>query len=104
VKSAESLRPIAEQYAKELKEAAEKDDVGAYQDAFLDTAAFVTIVIEAGKTNRDANKIKEAVATLEKLLARQEQKLASQTVRSKADYSTLKETRAHLTSARGLLD
>jgi hypothetical protein len=111
-KDAETLLPIAEDYVEVLQKAGKDSDL--HDDAYLDTAAFVTIVAEAqrGKTSTlNKEKIKGAVDQLEKITAREEMRISEQLKeRSKngqgerIDYSNLKTARAHLGSARGLLD
>jgi hypothetical protein len=109
---AETLLPIAEDYAEVLKGTAK--DPNLRDDAYLDTAAFVTIVAEAqrAKTSMlNKDKIKDAINLLEKIAAREEAKISRELDERRElkqveaiDYQTLKTIRAHLVSARGLLD
>jgi hypothetical protein len=109
---AEPLLPIAEDYAEVLKGTAK--DSNLRDDAYLDTAAFVTIVAEAqrAKTSMlNKDKIKDAINLLEKIAAREEAKISRELDERRElkqveaiDYQTLKTIRAHLVSARGLLD
>jgi hypothetical protein len=105
VKSSQTYQPLAEAYAEELTKAANtfpNDPI--FGDSLLDTAAFVLIVTEAQKDTRNADKIKDAIAKLEKAAARQVRLLDTKSVRAKSDYATLKLIQSHITAARELLD
>jgi hypothetical protein len=96
---AEQLLPIALKYAAELK--SKTPDNSDY----LDSAEFLFTVAEARKPEpeRDLKKINEAVETFSLLIAKLSQKIAHTSSPSKLDYLNLKQLRAHLTSAKGLV-
>jgi hypothetical protein len=104
LKPAEPLRPIAEDYASQLKKYAESavEGVEVERDAMLDTAAFVTIASQAGREKRDQKAIKDAVDTLATLVARAEQRAAKET--NKTARLALREIRAHFASGKSLLE
>jgi hypothetical protein len=106
LKQAEPLRPIAEDYASQLKKyvesAAALDEVE--RDSMLDTAAFVTIVSQAARKERDQKVLKDAVDTLAALVARAEQRAAKETGTKKTVRLALKEMRAHFASGKSLLE
>lgn len=104
LKPAEPRRPIAEDYASQLKKYVESEAEGVEveRDAMLDTAAFVTIASQAGREKRDQKAIKDAVDTLATLVARAEQRAAKET--NKGARLTLKEMRGHFASGKSLLE
>ncbi len=102
-----ALEPIALELAAELKRAVDKDEHNQNKGTFLDTYAFLTLVVEARKQDRDHKKINEAINILKTLVAYEEEQLkvmALQKVPTKQDYVTLKELRAHLEAGNALLD
>jgi hypothetical protein len=111
LKAAEPFMPIAEEYAQILSEAmkSEKDRqnefVAPNRYDFLDTAAFVTIVTEAKRKSNviDRKKVEDAINVLEKVVSREEVRINGLNQRQKYQYESLNIYRAHLTSARGLL-
>ena len=104
VASAEPFQPVAEDYAEKLAKAAEDAVFEDYRAAFLDTAAFITIVAEARRPSPDAARLGKAITTLRRLIAHQERRIATGAEPGRSGYATLKELRAHLASARGLTD
>jgi hypothetical protein len=106
LKQAEPLRPIAEDYASQLKKYVESAPVldEVERDGMLDTAAFVTIVSQAGRKERDQKALKDAVDTLATLVARAEQRASKETGTKKTVRLALKEMRAHFGSGKSLLE
>lgn len=74
LKQAEPRRPIAEDYASQLMKYAESAVAleEGERDSMLDTAAFVTIVSQADRKERDQKAVKDAVNKLATLVARAE--------------------------------
>lgn len=105
LKQAEPRRPIAEDYASQLMKYAESAVAleEGERDSMLDTAAFVTIVSQADRKERDQKAVKDAVNKLATLVARAEQRAANETNNKKARL-TLKEMRAHFASGKSLLE
>lgn len=75
VASAEPLEPIAQEYAEQLTSFIKKGQISNdnENDETTDTVAFVTLVVEGRKSVRDTTKIKNAIATLRRVVAHQEQ-------------------------------
>jgi hypothetical protein len=112
---AEAMLPIADDCIQRLrKSGALKEEDPDLQDetsrSYLDTIAYVTIVSEWQKAktgNLDKTKVGATIGILEKLIAREERQLSEARKKSKAgtvDYSDLRTLRAHLSSAKGLLE
>lgn len=106
MKHAEPLLPIAEDYAIQLKKYIDSGSNLSEEerDNILDTAAFVTIVSQVGRKERDQKTIKEAVKTLDALVARAEQREARETGKKKTVRLALKEMRSHHASGKALLE
>jgi hypothetical protein len=110
---AEAMLPIAEDAIQRLKKSlneANPDLEDETTRGYLDTIAYVTIVSEAQKAKTgplDRTKVGETIGILEKLIAREKLQLSEARKKSKAgtvDYSNLKTLRAHLSSAKELLE
>ena len=102
-----ALEPIALELAEELKRAIDKGEGKQNKGNFLDTCAFLTLVVEARKNDRDRKKINESINILKTLVAHEEEQLKAMALRrvpTKQDYVTLKEIRAHLEAGNALLD
>jgi hypothetical protein len=111
LQSAEPLQPIAEEFADWIKEKVSKPNsnprIELNRNTLLDTAAFVTIVSEAQKAKTsplNASKIKEMIALLERVVAEEDSAVSNIKLRRRENYSALHTYRAHLLSARGLLE
>jgi hypothetical protein len=112
---AEEMLPIADDCIQRLKKSAalkeaDPDLKDENSRNLLDTIAYVTIVSEWQKAKTDdldKTKVRETIAILEKLIAWEERQLDEARKKSKAgsvDYSNLKTLRAHLSSAKELLE
>jgi hypothetical protein len=114
ITSAEALEPVAQEYAAELADAVKKHEgIGDENeiDETNDTIAFVSLVIEGRKASRDMAKVKHAIAKLKLVIAHQEQSIKESQdpenpghVVSKSRRTILNTARAHLSSARELLE
>jgi len=112
---AEAMLPIADDCIQRLKKSGPlkeenldlKDDTAR---SYLDTVAYVTIVSEWQKAKTDEldkTKVRETIGILKKLIYFEETQLSDARQKSKAgavDYSGLRTLRAHLSSAKGLLE
>jgi hypothetical protein len=109
IPSADDWEPVAQEYAEKLADAVKKRE-GSKDDPNLDdetddTIAFVTLVIEGRKSNRDITKIKEAIAKFKLVIGHQEDAMKKPDhVVSKRGRSILNSARAHLSSAQELLE
>jgi hypothetical protein len=101
-----SYQALAETLAGELLAAASDKDNAPYRDNFLDTYAYVSIVLEARKPDPDVNTFRKMARILENVVENQSRVLADQTssgaVVSRADLSGLRISRTHLAAARQL--
>jgi hypothetical protein len=99
--TAEAYQGRAEEYANEIYDAVNKGEVADAYD-FLDTYAYVSIVIEARKPLPDADKFKKMADILEKVVENLETKDA-EVLSVKPEHLYAKTlTRSHLASAREL--
>jgi hypothetical protein len=105
VPEAAPMFAIAEEYAEMLRSELDGNkDIVSDPDPYFDTIAFVTIVSEARKPVRDQERIRKTVDILEKIEARQRQNIAREVFLKRLDYTIIRTVRAHLASARALLN
>ena len=102
IRSAVSYEAIVKEYAEEIRLAVKKKGFPDEKNNFLDTYAYVTMVIEARRANPSRDKFKKMAEILENVVQTMEKEQRGQEVINKLDLNELKIVRAHLASAREL--